>query len=994
MAGKRRWYVLLGTVTAVDTLAAVYLFHEIDAEWGYLWFSRIVALALGLVVALKYGTVGKPIMGSEPTASSDVSIEESTTSILSTGESTTLLSLEGSMTSAVPCPAPQPHLPKHQIAVPRAAPSAPPAKLPHNANDDFAGGLSLRLDGRAQRHRGGGACSSADDASSDRREKQMHNVHDANNNDLDVPLVERDYLLPNHWDSNERGTKTATAKVKLRNAAPHPVAAGGETNARELGATVSLMEIDAHRELVSKAKEVSWKANAVLCVLFIFVTTCSFLQGLTTVRTTNASTFSIVCMIACVVLTNVEFVGVKALVDKAKRPLDGEYLPAVHEHELFYEPKMPIAWCKICRERIGPKTGGPEGFKCEDCGDRGFQVCLLCFRKQKAREGSPEEGILRGDKGPKPAPDLTAWQYCRRAAHLCYPFRSAALTALLCVVITQLIRVLMPNFQGSIIDDVIVRDTASFRRNLMWLLGLSVAVSFFGSIQGLSVEIVARRVALDMRTHTFESLLKQDVAFFDGAMTGQLASRMTTDVAAVVQPVRQLMNTVLTNLLLFVGGSAMCLITSWRLTLLASVMIGPLVYITGVYARWSRSLNMKIRVNLADANAVAVEALRNIRTVRAFTAHIGELRIFRSHMTEAWKYGKKDAVASAGVSAATRYLDFAATMLVLWYGGNEVLKEDGDMRIGDLIKFQLYWNMLNEAIKALNGMLNTLIRAASAAQRVFEIIDLEPDICKDAEFELAPRDPAAPGLDIVIENVEFRYHMRPDKVVLRSISVWCPANSTTAIVGKSGSGKSTIISLLLRFYDPTGGRIIIGGQPLQELNLHSYTSQIGVVTQDTQVFCRTVMENVSYGLEDVPLEEVQKACRMANAHDFIEQLSDGYHSMIGEGGVRLSGGQRQRLAIARALVRQPRLLLLDEATSALDAQNEHEVQMAIENLLRGNTHQATLILIAHRLSTVMFCDNICVLHEGNMVEQGSHKELVARKDGAYHRLVQHQLNSK
>jgi len=520
-----------------------------------------------------------------------------------------------------------------------------------------------------------------------------------------------------------------------------------------------------------------------------------------------------------------------------------------------------------------------------------------------------------------------------------------------------------------------------------------VICSLFGSLQSLAVEIVQRRIMCDMRTVMFESLISQDIAFFDGTMIGQLTSRMTNDVSAVVQPVRQIMNTLFANLILLAGGLFMCFFTSWKLTVLASTMIGPVVFLTGVYAGWSKTINMKIRVSMADANAVATEALRNIRTVRSFGADDIETSRFRGHMEDALKCGMKDAYASAGVSAATRYLDFAATILILWYGGHEVI-DQGDLAeisVGQLITFNLYWNMLNNSIQALNGMLNTLVRAASAAQRVFEIIDLEPDIPLDVgEGVLREGEPCT----VEFRDMHFAYQMRPDKVVLNGLNFSIPAGKKVAVVGPSGAGKSTLVSLLLRFYDPQGGAVLLNGLPLTEYGLRRYQKRIGVVSQETQVFCRPVVENLTYGMdnpEQIELEEVQKAAKMANAHGFIEDLDEGYKSMVGEGGVRLSGGQKQRLAIARALLRRPALLLLDEATSALDAENEAQVQEALDKLVDSTAGGCSVMLIAHRLSTVMNADKIVVLHSGKVAEEGTHEELKDKEDGVYAKLVRRQL---
>jgi len=396
---------------------------------------------------------------------------------------------------------------------------------------------------------------------------------------------------------------------------------------------------------------------------------------------------------------------------------------------------------------------------------------------------------------------------------------------------------------------------------------------------------------------------------------------------------------------------------------------------------------------MADANAVATEALRNIRTVRSFGADDMEVVEFKKHTDAALKSGLKDAWASAGVSAATQYLDFAATVLILWYGGLAVLDtgsaSKGELSIGQLITFNLYWSMLNTAITNLNGVLNTLIRAASAAQRVFEIIDLQPDIPLDeGALALLPGE----ACSVEFRSIEFTYQMRPDKKVLKGLSFEIPAGSTVAVVGRSGAGKSTLVSLLLRFYDPQGGQVLLNGKSLHQYNLRQYQKRVGVVSQETQVFCRPIRENLTYGMsgDDVSDEMVHEAACKANANEFIQDLDDGYRSMVGEGGVRLSGGQKQRLAIARALLRKPSLLLLDEATSALDAENEGKVQQSLDELVRSMAGLCSVMLIAHRLSTVMGADRIIVLDDGKVVEQGSHSELL-ENDFIYARLVQRQL---
>lgn len=777
--------------------------------------------------------------------------------------------------------------------------------------------------------------------------------------------------------------------------------------AAELGQAVALRSSQLDEELAQlrEFQEVkegnSGKRNLVLGLCFITMTVQSTFTGAQVLTVSAVSPLMVCLLTATIVCMNTEFLLLKRLVDFMTED-NGVLVQGLHEHKLYYQRVAQFAWCKVCRERIGPRTGGHEGFKCKDCdgdptgggphgGGANFWVCLPCYRKQQSRTNT-EEGILRGDRGPKFAEELSTWHYFRRALQLTKPFRSILWVAVVCVIITQGARVLMPRYQGSIITALIDERPESFTRALVTFVLLSAGSLVFGSLQSLTVEIVQRRITCDIRTVMFQSLIRQDIAFFDGVMTGQLTSRMTNDVAAVVQPVRQLLNTVLSNILLLMGGLCMCLATSWRLTVLAATMIGPVIYLTAIYARWSKKINLKIRVNMADANAVATEALRNIRTVRSFGADDIEMRHFQKHMDEALRSGMKDAYGSAGVSAATQYVDLAATVLILWYGGVTVMRRGeglAKLNIGQLITFNLYWNMMKNAIQGLNGMLNTLVRAASAAQRVFEIMDLRPDISLDAGGLALDKEQLC---EVQFQDVCFTYQMRPDKQVLSGLSFTIPPGNTVAVVGRSGAGKSTLVSLLLRFYDPQGGLLLLNGHPLAEHNLRAYQKRVGVVSQETQVFCRTVRENITYGLpgEGISADMVVEAARMANAHEFISDLDEGYNAMIGEGGVRLSGGQRQRMAIARALLRRPSLLLLDEATSALDAENEGKVQQSLDTLVQSMEGRCSVMLIAHRLSTVMGAHKIVVLEGGRVAEQGNHDDLL-EAEGIYAQLVKRQL---
>ena len=411
-----------------------------------------------------------------------------------------------------------------------------------------------------------------------------------------------------------------------------------------------------------------------------------------------------------------------------------------------------------------------------------------------------------------------------------------------------------------------------------------------------------------------------------------------------------------------------------------------------------------------------------------------EARVTKCYMA-ALRLGIRDAMLGALTTAFNNYLDLGASVLLLWYGGGIAIDPDGAITVGALIKYQLYWNMINNSYQArlnsehlawcrlhwgtitqaLNNMLNAFTRAAGAAERVLSLVDLEPDIGSSGG---AHADGAVDTWSVGFEKVTFRYQMR-ENVVLDGMSFSVDAGSVCALVGASGGGKSTVIHLLLRFYDPRAGKITLGDVDLRELDLRSVHRHVGFVaqvnvthpaamhrltrcgrhltsdgagraTQETQLFNATIDENVRYGAPPGTTdEEVAAACRAAQADGFIRGFEDGYLTRVGDRGQRLSGGQKQRLAIARCLLRRPKLLLLDEATSALDAENEAAVQAALDGLIWSGEH--TVILVAHRLSTVIRAHVILVVDGGAVAERGTHAELLAAPSGIYAGLVARQL---
>jgi ABC-type multidrug transport system fused ATPase/permease subunit len=499
-------------------------------------------------------------------------------------------------------------------------------------------------------------------------------------------------------------------------------------------------------------------------------------------------------------------------------------------------------------------------------------------------------------------------------------------------------------------------------------------------------QVVASRITFDIRNKLYSAMLSQDIAFFDGTTSGDLISRLSYNTDAMVSPIQTILSSFLNNILLFGGGMILCLVTSWRLGVLAFTSISPIVQITRNYAVWSKTIQRHIWAALSEASNASNQALTNIRTVRAFGNEPTEIKKYREATESALSKAILDATASAGTYALTNYVDLGTSVLLLWYGGLLVLGKES-LTLGSLIKFQLYWNMVNSAYSAIVSNINQFTTASAAAQRVLSLMDSMPDIDLTGGKMLTRQQVKG---HLVIDDVSFVYQMRPENQVLKNLSLNIPAGKVCALVGRSGGGKSTIIHMLLRFYDPTQGRISLDGVDYRDLNVYSLHQQMAVVAQDTELFQGTVRENIVYGMPEDSYDEaaIIEAAKAASAHDFIMATEDGYETRVGQRGLRLSGGQRQRIAIARAILRRAPLLLLDEATSALDAESEAAVQEALDRLLALG--QCTVVLVAHRLSTVVNAHNIAVIDKGVVKEQGTHDQLL-KQNGIYAKLVSRQL---
>ncbi len=527
---------------------------------------------------------------------------------------------------------------------------------------------------------------------------------------------------------------------------------------------------------------------------------------------------------------------------------------------------------------------------------------------------------------------------------------------------------------GSLWDVITVqRNPTEMTRLIGLFLGLVVLQGLCSMGHSYLTAWVSQRVVADFRRHLFGHLQKLSVSFFARRRTGELLSRLMNDVTVMQSVVTETPIDSAKQMVTFVGGIAFLLAMNWRLCLLILVLLPLLVLVAKFFGRRLKSLSTSIQDHTAALSTLVEEVISGIRIVKSFVQTQREETRFSAQVDLTLGLTLQRAGIMALFIPIISLLTFSAAAAVLWYGGHQVI--DGLVTPGDLFAFVLFAGILIGPFSSAARVFAQIKEAQGATQRVFEILDAQPDV---QDQPLA--QPLAPVIGHVrVQHVSFSYD--PRYPVLTQVSFEAQPGELVAFVGPTGAGKTTMINLLHRFYDPTEGCISVDGQDLRAVTLESWYRQVALVPQETVLFGGTILDNIRYGNPQADDSQVQEASKAAHAHDFISGFPDGYQTAVGEKGVNLSGGQRQRIAIARAILKNPRILLLDEATSSLDTESERLVQDALERLMKGRT----TFVVAHRLSTIQRADRILVLDKGRLVEEGTHGQLL-EKQGLYHYL--------
>ena len=555
--------------------------------------------------------------------------------------------------------------------------------------------------------------------------------------------------------------------------------------------------------------------------------------------------------------------------------------------------------------------------------------------------------------------------YLRLLAYI-KPYKKRLAAAVVCIIMAAGANLYLPWIIKDMIDDVLMsKDMLMLNLIAAGILVVMFTRGVFYYGQSYLVSYVGQRVIIDVRSVLFRKFQKMPLSYYDKQQTGTVMSYITNDVSAMQSAIVDNLIELVTESSILIGSLAMMIYLDWKLSLLTLMTIPLVGFAMKIFGRKLKRSSTVIQERAAEITSLLQESISAIRVVKSFVRETYEIRRFEEQNWKNFQAAMKNVKLSSLLTPTVEFLAAIAVTFIVWFGGYEVVNEV--ITAGELVAFLTYAVNLANPVKRLSRVYAAIQRAMAAADRVFAVMDLEEKITD------VPGAKPLPPIKGQVEFKDITFSYKEGQPALQHISLKAEPGQMIALVGPSGSGKSTIANLIPRFYDVDSGTITIDGHDIRQVTADSLREQIGLVPQETMLFSTTVMENIRYGRLDATDEEVVEAARAANAEEFIKDLPEGYDTRLGERGLNLSGGQRQRLAIARAILKNPRVLILDEATSALDTESEKIVQDALDKLMVGRTS----FVIAHRLSTIFNADQIFVVENGHLREHGTHEELLA-----------------
>lgn len=563
-----------------------------------------------------------------------------------------------------------------------------------------------------------------------------------------------------------------------------------------------------------------------------------------------------------------------------------------------------------------------------------------------------------------------------------WPYKVPFITGLVLLVISSSLFMVFPFVAGKLID-IASGKQEWFIQNIgtaaLLLLGVLLFQSIVSFFRVFLFAIVTENAMANIRTDLYQRMMTLPMAFFDQNRAGELVSRISNDVSLLQNTFSVTLAELIRQTIILIAGIGLIFYTTPALSIFMLATFPVIVVLAFVFGKFIRKLSKKTQDQLADANVIVDETIQSISSVKSFTSELFEILRYRKSMGGVVKTALRVARYRAAFISFIIFMIFGGIVAVMWYGAT--LVQSGDMSVGDLLSFVLYTTFIGASIAGIGDLFGQVQKAVGASERILEIQNEDP------EQDLSqPKSEVDLHGDIQFREVAFSYPTRRELPVLKGINLKIKAGEKIALVGHSGAGKSTIVQLLMRFYGVSAGAISIAGKNINEIDLTALRAHIGIVPQEVILFGGTIGENIRYGKPEASHQEITEAARQANALEFIQSFPEGFDTLVGERGVKLSGGQRQRIAIARAVLKNPSILVLDEATSSLDSESEHLVQQALDTLMKDRT----TIIIAHRLATIREVDKIYVLENGQVIESGTHAELLTEK-GAYKNFIDLQL---